>query len=591
MNQRLPLRALLVLAVLTAAHGGTFYVDCAAGNDAHDGLSPSSAFGTLAAISSRTFAPGDQILLNRGTTCKGIFSALGSGTPTAPIVLGAYGSGAAPIINGGTYIAAVWLFNQQGWHIENLETTGGTLYGIHIGGDSGPLTHFRITNVAVHDVNGALTTKDSGLIVISPAANGATFNDVVIDGASAWSTTQWAGIVVMGASYQGNMDGPHGLNVTVRNSIVHDVYGDGIVLSMVQGGLIEKSSAWRTGGQPTETIGTPGGIWTWMCNNCTSQFNESWLSTSPGVDGGAFDIDWGTRNNVVQFNYGHDAKGYCASVFGAETLTTSNATVQYNVCVNNARDSAMALRQGDIFLSTWDNGHLDGVSIHDNAIYRLGDGLSRLEAFKFPVMLTATTRASLAALADLDPGPMSADMKAVAQPQPDLAAAERLSQNVFMNAILRTTCVATLISGGHAENALPQRARATVQCRMMPGDTEANVQNLLVATLNDPKIKVTLDAPPIVSPESVPTPQIMSAVASVVHSMWPGVPIIPTMATGYSDDRQTRNAGIPSYDVSGIWMDGEENRAHGRDERVGVRSFDESVEFTYRLLKIMGRYK
>ncbi len=206
-------------------------------------------------------------------------------------------------------------------------------------------------------------------------------------------------------------------------------------------------------------------------------------------------------------------------------------------------------------------------------------------------MLTATTRASLAALADLDPGPMSADMKAVAQPQPDLAAAERLSQNVFMNAILRTTCVATLISGGHAENALPQRARATVQCRMMPGDTEANVQSLLIATLNDPKIKVTLDAPPIVSPESLPTPQILSTVTSVVHSMWPGVPIIPTMATGYSDDRQTRNAGIPSYDVSGIWMDGEENRAHGRDERVGVRSFDESVEFTYRLLKVMGRYQ
>src|ERR1035441_10198404 len=101
MNQRLPFRALLALAVLTVAHAGTFYVDCAAGNDAHDGLSPGSAFGTLAAISSRTFAPGDQILLNRGTTCKGIFSALGSGTPTAPIVLGAYGSGAAPLIDGG----------------------------------------------------------------------------------------------------------------------------------------------------------------------------------------------------------------------------------------------------------------------------------------------------------------------------------------------------------------------------------------------------------------------------------------------------------------------------------------------------------
>lgn len=227
----------------------------------------------------------------------------------------------------------------------------------------------------------------------------------------------------------------------------------------------------------------------------------------------------------------------------------------------------------------------------DNAIYRLTDGLSRLEAFKFPVMLTATTRASFEKLAALDPGPTSADMKAVTQVLPDLAAAERLSQNTRLNALLRTTCVATLISGGHAENALPQRARATIQCRMMPGDTEANVQSLLVRTLNDPRIRVTLDAPPIVSPESPPTPQIMDRVTSLAHSMWPGVPVIPTMATGFSDDRQTRNAGIPSYDVSGVWQDVDENRAHGRDERVGIRAFDESVEFTYRLMKSMGRSK
>ena len=227
----------------------------------------------------------------------------------------------------------------------------------------------------------------------------------------------------------------------------------------------------------------------------------------------------------------------------------------------------------------------------DNAIYRLTDGLSRLEAFKFPVMLTATTRASFEKLAALDPGPTSADMKAVTQVLPDLAAAERLSQNTRLNALLRTTCVATLISGGHAENALPQRARATIQCRMMPGDTEANVQSLLVRTLNDPRIRVTLDAPPIVSPESPPTPQIMERVTSLAHSMWPGVPVIPTMATGFSDDRQTRNAGIPSYDVSGVWQDVDENRAHGRDERVGIRAFDESVEFTYRLMKSMGRSK
>jgi acetylornithine deacetylase/succinyl-diaminopimelate desuccinylase-like protein len=225
----------------------------------------------------------------------------------------------------------------------------------------------------------------------------------------------------------------------------------------------------------------------------------------------------------------------------------------------------------------------------DNAIYRLTDGLSRLEAFKFPVVLTATTRASFDELARVDPGAASADMMAVARPQPDLTAAERLSQNVRFNALLRTTCVATLISGGHAENALPQRARATIQCRMMPGDTEANVQSLLVGTLNDPAVRVTLDAPPIVSPESPPTPQIMKEITSLAHSMWPGVPVIPTMATGFSDDRQTRNAGIPSYDVSGVWQDADENRAHGRDERVGVRAFDASVEFTYRLIKATAR--
>ena len=227
----------------------------------------------------------------------------------------------------------------------------------------------------------------------------------------------------------------------------------------------------------------------------------------------------------------------------------------------------------------------------DNAIYHLTGGLNRLAAFKFPVMLTATTRAGFEALAALEPGPDSADMQAVAHTPPDLQAAERLSRNVRQNALLRTTCVATLISGGHAENALPQRAKATIQCRMMPGDTESNVQALLLRTLDDPSIKVTLDAAPIISPESLPTPRIMAKIATLVHSMWPGVPIVPAMATGFSDDRQTRNAGIPSYDASGVWMDVDENRAHGRDERISVQGFDESVEYTYRLLKSMSGAK
>ncbi len=224
----------------------------------------------------------------------------------------------------------------------------------------------------------------------------------------------------------------------------------------------------------------------------------------------------------------------------------------------------------------------------DNAIYKLAAGLGRLEAFKFPVTLTTTTRTSFDKLGALESGALATDMHAVAQSPPDLAAADRLSQNVRLNAQLRTTCVATLISGGHAENALPQRAKATIQCRMMPADSADNVQHLLIATLADPAIHVSLDAPPIVSPESPPTPQIMKKVALLAHSMWPDVPIIPTMASGFSDDRQTRNAGMPSYDVSGVWQDVDENRAHGRDERVGVQAFDESVEFTYRLIKAVS---
>ena len=225
----------------------------------------------------------------------------------------------------------------------------------------------------------------------------------------------------------------------------------------------------------------------------------------------------------------------------------------------------------------------------DNPIYRLARALGRLDAFRFAVLTTATTRAYFTAMADLEPGPQSVDLRKVAAATPDLAAAERLStSSVGMNALLRTTCVATLISGGHAENALPQRARATVQCRMMPGDDAAKVMATIQNVIAEPTITVTQDAPPIVSPESVPVPAVMDRLAKVVHSMWPGVALVPSMATGFSDDRQTRNAGIPSYDVSGLWMENGENRAHGRDERIGVREFDESVEYTYRLVREMG---
>jgi acetylornithine deacetylase/succinyl-diaminopimelate desuccinylase-like protein len=123
---------------------------------------------------------------------------------------------------------------------------------------------------------------------------------------------------------------------------------------------------------------------------------------------------------------------------------------------------------------------------------------------------------------------------------------------------------------------------------MLPGDDEQHVKMLLTQTVNDERISVSLDSKPIISPESPPTKEILDQTVALAHQFWPNSLIVPTMATGFSDDRQTRNAGIPSYDISGIWIEQGENRAHGRDERVGVNAFDESVEFTYRMLKTMG---
>ncbi len=232
------------------------------------------------------------------------------------------------------------------------------------------------------------------------------------------------------------------------------------------------------------------------------------------------------------------------------------------------------------------HGSLPGI---DNPIYRLAQGLGRLEKYEFPVMLTATTRARFAKLADLDAGAGSADMRAVAKEPPDLAAAKRLSATPHVNAQLRTTCVATLISGGHAENALPQRAKATVQCRMIPGDTQQHVQDAIVTTLADPQIRVAVDVQPIVGIESPPQPKLFARLTRVIHSLWPGVAVVPTMAPGFGDARHLTRAGIPTYDLGGRWMDENENRAHGRDERIGVREFDEEVEYTYRLVREMSR--
>ena len=224
----------------------------------------------------------------------------------------------------------------------------------------------------------------------------------------------------------------------------------------------------------------------------------------------------------------------------------------------------------------------------DNAIYDLANGLVKLSKFQFPLKTNATTRIFFAERAKLETGARRADMQAVAKTPIDLKAAARLAKDTEMNAILHSTCVATMLNAGVQENALPARADAVVQCRIMPDETVAGTKAALEKAVGDPQIKVSVMGDVVSAPESPPTPQLLGSVEKVVHAMWPGKPVIPAMAAGASDSIFTRNAGIPSYGVAGAWEDVSDDRAHGRDERRKMDAFYESVEFTYRLMKELG---
>jgi acetylornithine deacetylase/succinyl-diaminopimelate desuccinylase-like protein len=225
----------------------------------------------------------------------------------------------------------------------------------------------------------------------------------------------------------------------------------------------------------------------------------------------------------------------------------------------------------------------------DNAIYKLAAGLTRLGAFQFPIELDETARGYFGRTAEMETGQTRADMLAVSKPRPDMAAAERLSENPERNANLRTTCVATLLKAGTVENALPDTAEATVQCRVLPGDSLNGVRDTLLRVLADPAIRVTVTEPGDPNPASAPTPQILAQVGDTVHSMWPGLLVLPSLNIGASDSVYTRGAGIPTYGLCSIFYDLDDDRAHADDERIAVSSFYDGVEFTYRLLQSMSR--
>ena len=233
----------------------------------------------------------------------------------------------------------------------------------------------------------------------------------------------------------------------------------------------------------------------------------------------------------------------------------------------------------------------------DNAIYHLAGALMRLRDFTFPLEINEITRNYFEKTAKLATGQLAADLAGAAKQPPDRAAIERLSRNANYNSLLHTTCVATLLAGGHAPNALPQMARANVNCRIFPGEDPENVRETLERVADDSKVTVkvvperTADGkliPVVAVPPSPLLPELTAAMEKTLAALWPGVPVVPTMETGATDGKFLRIAGIPTYGISCMFFEANDTRSHGKDERVGVQDFYDGVEFNYRFIQTLA---
>ena len=251
----------------------------------------------------------------------------------------------------------------------------------------------------------------------------------------------------------------------------------------------------------------------------------------------------------------------------------------------------------DFQLTATNPGGHSSLPKPDNAIYHIADALAKLARSPSPFELSPVTRGYFASLAAVDKE-HAADMRAVIKTPPDQSAIARLSTDPHYNSTMRTTCVATRLSGGHANNALPQTAQAVVNCRILPGHSKEEVRQDLIRIFGDPQVVVryiddttnavhdrapdTKSLPPV-----LPRPEVLKAIEVIAAKMWPGAPVVPDMETGASDSIYTNAAGMPSYGVSGVALDHDDIRAHGKDERVRVSAYYDGVDFYYRLLKAL----
>jgi acetylornithine deacetylase/succinyl-diaminopimelate desuccinylase-like protein len=304
------------------------------------------------------------------------------------------------------------------------------------------------------------------------------------------------------------------------------------------------------------------------------------LALTADEEGGTSNgVDWLIKNHRdlidAEFVLNHDGGGILSEHGKPQFMTVDASEKLY----------------ADYQLTVTNPGGHSSLPVPDNAIYHLANGLARLEHYQFPFELTNITRAYYERMSKVATGERAADMQAILKSPPDMAAVARLSKDPIDNSIMHTTCVATRLSGGHANNALPQTAQANVNCRIVPGHSPEEIRQELDKVLADPKISVReLGAiGGVTNRKSYPPPplrpDVFKPLERVVESMWPGLPVIPDMSTGASDGIYTNAAGMPTYCISGEAIDRDDIRAHGRDERVRVDAFYRAVDFYYRYLK------
>lgn len=296
---------------------------------------------------------------------------------------------------------------------------------------------------------------------------------------------------------------------------------------------------------------------------------------------------YGDENGVAWLLKNHrglvDAE-YCLNADGGGVQTRNGQAYLLEVTAGEKKETILELE-------TQNRGGHGSVPRRDNAIYELASALKAIETLQFPVALNDVSRAAFAAMSSLESGQIAADMKAVSANPPDASAIGRLSQDPYYNALLRTTCVATMLEAGHGPSALPQRARAVVNCRLVPGHASADLLRSLQQAIADDGVTIAFqfnessDAP-----ASALRSDLLAALTQVKDRLFPDVVVMPSMETGATDARFVRAAGIPAYGISGVFIEQGDTRAHGKDERIRVSDFYQGVELYDQIIKaVLGQ--